>query len=126
VPEHVDRTTVTTPDGNMVSLVIQIGDCNAPATYQSLMNYLFSDFIGRFIDVYLDNIIVYSDTLEEHKTHVKAIIDILNRETLYLSETKLQFLQPELKVLGRIVDDQGIRMDPDKVDTVINWKTPTN
>lgn len=90
------------------------------------MNYLFSDFIGRFMDVYLDDIIIYSDTLEEHKTHVKSIIDVLKRETLYLSENKLQFLQSELKVLGRIVDDQGIRMDPDKVDVVVNWKTPTN
>jgi hypothetical protein len=93
VPEHDHRSAVTMPDGNMVSLVIQQGDCNAPATYQSLMNYLFSDFIGRFMDVYLDDIVIYSETLEEHKQHVKAVIDVLKRETLYLSENKLQFLQ---------------------------------
>jgi hypothetical protein len=126
VPEHVHHSAVTTPDGNMVSLVIRQGDCNAPATYQLLMNYLFSDFIGRFMDVYPDDIVIYSETLEEHKQHVKAVIDVLKRETLYLSENKLQFLQEELKVLGRIVDDRGIQMDPDKVDSVVNWKTPTN
>ena len=81
-PSHVDRTAVTTPDGNMVSLVIQIGDCNAPATYQSLMNHIFSPYIGRFMDVYLDDIIIYSSTLEDHITHVKIIIDILTKETL--------------------------------------------
>lgn len=125
-PDHVDRTTVTTPDGNMVSLVIQIGDCNAPATYQALMNHLFSAFIGRFMDIYLDDIVVYSDSLDEHVSHVKQVIDILAREKLYLSRDKLHFLEKELNLLGRIIDDQGIRMDPHKVDTVINWKVPTN
>jgi len=125
-PDHVDRTAVTTPDGNMVSLVIQIGDCNAPATYQALMNHLFSGFIGRFMDIYLDDIVIYSHTLEDHVKHVKLVIDILAREKLFLSKNKLHFLKSELKVLGRIITDGGIRMDPDKVDTVLNWKTPTN
>jgi hypothetical protein len=56
VLEHVSRSAVTMPDGNMASLVMQMGDCNAPATYQALMNHLFSSFIGRFMDVYLDDI----------------------------------------------------------------------
>lgn len=77
IPEHVERSTVTTPDGNMISLVIQQGDCNAPATYQALMNYLFSSYLGRWMDVYLDDIVVYSDTLEEHVEHVKTVIEIL-------------------------------------------------
>jgi hypothetical protein len=58
----------------MVSFVLQQGDCNAPATYQSLMNYLFSDYNGRFMDVYLDDPILYSETLEEHIKHVKLIL----------------------------------------------------
>lgn len=126
IPEHVDRSVVTTPDGNMVSLVMQQGDCNAPATYQALMNYIFAPFIGKFMDMYLDDIIIYSDTLEEHIQHVKWIIDVLKKESLYLSEKKLHFLLPELKILGRIVDDGGVRMDPHKVDSVIAWKVPTN
>lgn len=77
IPEHVERSAVTTPDGNMISLVIQQGDCNAPATYQALMNYLFSSYLGRWMDVYLDDIVVYSDTLEEHVEHVKTVIEIL-------------------------------------------------
>jgi hypothetical protein len=125
-PKHVERTAVSTPDGNMVSLVLQQRDCNAPATYQSLMNYLFSEFISVFMDVYLDDIIIYSNTLEEHIRHVKKIIDVLKRKTLYLRANKMHLLQPELKVLGRIMDDGGIRIDPDKVDSVLNWKTPTN
>ena len=126
IPEHVPRTTVTTPDGNMVSHVVQQGDCNAPATYQALMNHLFSPYIGRFMDIYLDDIVIYSDTLNEHKEHVKIVLDILERERLYLSGNKIHFLQQNLKLLGRIIDDNGIRMDSDKVDSVLNWKVPTN
>src|SRR5882762_6077604 len=83
IPEHVPRSAVTTPDGNMVSLVAQLGDCNAPATCQTLMNYLFSPYIGRFLDVYVDDIVIYSDTLGEHVKHVKMVFDILREEKLY-------------------------------------------
>ena len=126
VPEHVARTTVTTPDGNMVSQVIQIGDCNAPATHQGLMNFLFSAYIGRFLDIYLDNIVIYSNSLEEHIEHVKIVLDILQKEKLYLSRSKLKFMPPELKLLSRVIDNEGIRMDSAKVDSVLNWKVPTN
>jgi hypothetical protein len=126
IPDHVERSSVTTPDGNMISLVVQQGDCNAPATYQALMNHLFSAYIGRFMDIYLDDIVIYSDTLEDHVRHVKMVLDILRREKLYLSRSKLRFIVLELKLLGRIVDDEGICMDADKVDSVLKWKTPTN
>ena len=125
-PEHIHHTTKTTPDGNMISHVIQQGDYNAPTTYQALMNQLFSPYIGCFMDVYLDNIIIYSDSVREHVKHVKVVIDILTREKLYLSKKKLYFLCPEMKILGHIISDDGIRMDPYKVDSVMAWKTPTN
>jgi len=126
VPEHVERSAVTTPDGNMVSEVLQQGDCNAPATYQVLMNHLFGEHIGNWLDVYLDDIIIYSDSLAEHVSHVKTVLKILEREKLFLSEGKLQFLCKELRILGRVVDDEGIRMDPDKVDRILHWKAPAN
>jgi hypothetical protein len=126
VPEHVPRTAVSTPEGNMISLVLQQGDCNAPATYPSLMNHLLGQYIGIFMHVYLDDIIAYSDTLEDHIKHFKIIIDILEREKLYLSAGKMQLLKSELNVLGRVVGDEEIRRDPHKVDAVLNWKAPTN
>ncbi|KAL4256242.1 hypothetical protein AB1N83_013628, partial [Pleurotus pulmonarius] len=126
VPEHVNRTSVTTPNGNIVSHVLQQGDCNGPATYQALMNHLFSAYIGVWMDVYLDDIYIYSDTLEDHIQHCQTVVDILLREKLYISEKKMKFLVPELNVLGHIVDRDGIRMDPHKVDSILKWKTPTN
>ena len=58
VPGHVSCLMVTTPDGNTVNLVVQQGSCNVPATYQALMNYLCSEYIGVFMDVYLDDIMI--------------------------------------------------------------------
>jgi hypothetical protein len=111
VPKHVHHTAMTTPDGNMLSNVLQQGDCNTPATYQALMNHLFSEFLGKWMDVYLDDIIIYSDTLHKHIKHVKTVLKILDQEKLYLSQKKLQFLCDDVKILGRIVGKDRIRMD---------------
>jgi hypothetical protein len=78
------------------------------------------------MDVYLDDIIIYSNSVKEHIEHVKIVIDILTREKLYLSKKKLYFICPEMKILGQIVSNNGICMDPYKVDSVLSWKTPTN
>jgi RNase H-like domain found in reverse transcriptase/Reverse transcriptase (RNA-dependent DNA polymerase)/gag-polyprotein putative aspartyl protease len=126
-PNDVWKTLFNTPDGTMVSLVMQQGDCNAPATYQTLMNYLFSAYIGVFMDVYLDDIVIYSDTISDHIKHCKIVLNVLRKEKLYLSTPdKLQFFATELRILGHIINDRGIIMDPHKVDEISKWKTPTN
>jgi hypothetical protein len=107
-PQDVWKTVFATPNGNMVSNVLQIGDINALATHQSSMNHIFSEHIGRFMDVYLDNIVIYSNTLKEHIEHVKIVLDILKKEKFYLSEGKLEFISNHVKILGRIVDNNGI------------------
>jgi len=90
------------------------------------MNYIFGEYLGKWMDVYLDDIILYSDSLEEHIENVKTMLKILEREKLYLSKHKIQFLVDEVKILGQIVGSNGICMDPVKVDCVLNWKVPTN
>lgn len=126
VPEHVPRTIFNTPDGTMVSEVMQLGDCNSGATYQVLMNHIFQPYLGDWMDIYLDDLVIYSDSVEDHIRHLKTVIDILRREQFYLSEHKMQLFQSELKILGHIVDDNGIRMDPHKVDSIRNWKVPNS
>lgn len=79
------KTLFATPEGTMVSHVMQIGDCNASATYQAVMNYVFADYIGNFMDVYLDDIVIYSDTPEDHIEHVKKVINHLKEHKFYLS-----------------------------------------
>jgi len=90
------------------------------------MNHTFREYIGIFMDVYLDDIIIYLDTLEEHVKHIKIVLEILAREKLYLSEKKLRFLCTEVKILGWIMADDSIHMDPGKVDSILKWKVPTN
>jgi Reverse transcriptase (RNA-dependent DNA polymerase) len=70
-PDDVWKMLFNTPDGTMVSHVMQQGDCNAPTTYQTLMNHLFSAYIGVFMEVYLDNIVIYSDTIADHLKHCR-------------------------------------------------------
>lgn len=126
IPEHVRRTLFTTPDGTMESLVLQQGDCNGPATYQTLMNYIFSMHIGVFMDVYLDDIVIYSNSISEHVQHVRSVFDILRKQRLFLAADKMFFFVPELKILGHVINENGIQMDPHKVDHIGKWKTPTN
>ncbi len=125
IPEHVRHNLVTTPSGNMQSNIMLQGDCNAPATCQAQMNHMFGPYIGVFLDVYLDDIIVYSDTLEEHLEHSKLVFEILEKERFYLSKKKCHFLPPEVTILGHVVDRDGIRMNSEKVDDILKWKTPT-
>lgn len=75
---------------------------------------------------YLDNIMIYSNDLEGHVKHVKSVLDILIREKLYLSRSKLHFIASKLKILGCVTDNKGIQMDAENVDSVLNWKVPTN
>ncbi len=83
---------VSTSDGNMLSLVMQQEDCNAPTMFQAIISY--------FIDIYLNDIIMYSNSLEDHLKHIKLIIDILKKEQFYLGKSKVYFLAKELKVLN--------------------------
>ncbi len=90
------------------------------------MNHMFGLYISIFLDVYLDDIIVYSDTLEEHLEHSKLVFEILKKERFYLSKKKCHFLPPEVMILGHVVDHDGIRIDSEKVNNVLKWKTPTS
>ena len=87
---------------------MQQGNCNAGATYQTLMNHIFASYIGVFMYVYLDDVIIFSDLIEDHLKHVKTVFDILCKKRLFLSPNKMQFFAEELKILGHVVDDKGI------------------
>ncbi|QRW23678.1 Pol polyprotein/retrotransposon [Rhizoctonia solani] len=124
-PKDVPHTLFVTPNGTMVSEVMQQGNTNASATYQSLMNILLEKGRGKYWDVFLDNIVVYTNSIEEHISRMNELFEILRRKKLYLSNGKIQFLVRELNILGHVIDEKGIQMDPDKIDNVLKWKTPT-
>ena len=87
---------------------MQQGDCNAGAMYQTLMNHIFASYIGVFMYVYLDDVIIFSDSVEDYMKHIKTIFDVLWKERLFLSPNKMQFFAEELKILGHVVNDNGI------------------
>ena len=89
IPEHVNRSIFNTLDRTIVSEVMQLGDCNSRATYQALMNHIFQPYLGDWIDIYLDNLVIYSDTIKDHMRHLRTVIDILCKEKFYLSKHKM-------------------------------------
>ena len=88
-PNDVWKTVFATIYGTFVSHTMQQGDCNAPTTFQWLMTAIFQDYIRRFVHVYLDDIFIFSDSIEEHKKHLGLIVDRLRKAQLYLEESKL-------------------------------------
>lgn len=124
--EHEDiwKTAFSTPFGTFTSLVMQQGDCNAPATFQRLMTTLFRDFIGRFVHVYLDDIFVFSDSIEDHEKHLKLVFDKLREAKLYMSKAKCDLYSERMDCLGHIVDDKGLHADADKMSRIREWRTP--
>jgi len=125
-PSDVWKTAFATVYGTFVSHTMQQGDCNAPATFQRLMTIIFREFIGRFVHVYLDDIFVYSDSIEEHEKHLELVFNKLRKAQLYLEESKLDLYSKKMNCLGHVIDDLGIHADADKMARVREWQTPRN
>ncbi len=125
-PEDVWKTSFATIAGTYVSNVVQQGDCNAPATFQRLMTAIFRDVIGKFVHVYLDDIFIFSDSVEDHEDHLKVVFERLKNSELFLKWSKCNLYAKELECLGHIIDDRGIHPDTDKLQRIRDWRTPRN
>jgi hypothetical protein len=122
----VAKTAFRTPFGSYEFLVLPFGLTNAPATFQRMMNSVFHDFIkSGFVIVYLDDLLVFSKTQEEHLAHVRKVLERLREHKLYAKLVKCHFMASELKYLGHVVGRDGIKPDPDKVQVIKDWPTPT-
>ena len=124
VLEDIQKTGFSTPYGTFLSYVMQQGDCNAPATFQRLMTTIFRDYIGRFVHVYLDDIFVYSDSIQDHQKHLKLVFNTLREQKLYLSKSKCDIYSKRMDCLGHIIDDKGLHADADKMRRIREWPTP--
>ena len=87
-PDEVWKMVFATILGTMFSQVMQIGDCNAPATFQHLMTHIFCHQLGKYVHVYLDNVFIFSKTLEDHERHLRTVFEILKGTSLFLSRKK--------------------------------------
>ena len=118
------NTAFSTIIGTYLSHVVQQGDCNAPATFQWLMTQIFQKFIGKFVYIYLDDIFIFSYSIEEHESHLQQVFDTLRAQSLYLSTSKVDIYSRNMDCLGHWIDDQGLHADSDKMKSVHNWPRP--
>ena len=98
------KTTFASPFGTFISHVMQQGDCNAPAKFQRLMTWIFRDHLGLFVQVYLDDIFIFSDTIREHEEHLQIVFSILRKHRLYINQSKLDLYLSDMDCLGPILN----------------------
>lgn len=121
---HEWKTAFTTRYGQFECLVMPFGLCNAPGTFQSYVNDSVREFLDDFVSAYIDDLLIFSDTLEEHKVHVASVLEKMAKAGLQLDIDKCEFHVQETKYLGLIIGKDGIRMDPEKVRAIQEWQTP--
>lgn len=124
--EDIPKTAFRTRYGHFEWRVMPFGLTNAPATFQALMNDVLRPFLDNFVIVYLDDILIFSKTPDDHLVHVNKVLSALQKARLYAGLGKCAFAMKEVTFLGHIVNAEGIKVDPKKVEAVHEWPTPRN
>ncbi len=118
------KTAFSTTNGHYEYLVMPFGLVNSPSVFQAFINDVFRDMLGQWAIVYMDDILVYSDTLDSHVQHVRAVLKRLIDHQLYAKIEKCEFHQSLTSFLGYIISADGVAMDEKKINSVLNWPTP--
>jgi hypothetical protein len=116
----IPKTTFTTRYGLYEYIVMSFGLTNAPAYFMYLMNKVFMEFLDKFVVVFIDDILVYSKTVEEHAEHLRLVLQKLRENKLYAKRSKCEFWLKEVSFVGHVVSNGGISVDPSKVKDVLN------
>jgi hypothetical protein len=118
------KTAFRTRYGLFECLVMPFGLTNAPATFQRMINHVLRAYIDDFVIVYLDDILIFSKTLEEHEEHVHKVLQTLQDANLLVELEKCSFHVQEVKFLGHLISPGQVRMDPDKLKAIRDWEFP--
>lgn len=124
--DDVSKTAFTTPMGLYEYVVLPFGLSNAPSTFQAVINSVIGPGLHNCCLVYLDDIVVFSKSADEHLQHLHAVLSKLQAAHLYAKLSKCKFTLTSIKFLGHVVDGQGITPDPDKTRIVQDWPVPRN
>ena len=120
------KTAFRTRFGHFEYLVMPFGLCNAPATFQHFVNDIFKDYLDLFVVVYLDDILIFSPSIDRHREHVKNVLKRLRIHGLYAKPEKCEFERRSIQFLGLIISVNGIEMDPQKVTAILDWPAPVD
>jgi hypothetical protein len=123
-PSDLPKTTFITKYGLYEFTVMSFGLTNAPTYFMYLMNSGFMDYLDKFVVVFIDDILVYSQNEQEHEEHLRKVLQRLRDCQLYAKLSKCEFWINEVLFLGHIIKREGLAVDPKKVTTILDWKTP--
>ena len=100
------------------------GLTNAPAVFMDLMNRVFKPYLDQFVVVFIDDILIFSRSSEDHDKHLQIILKILKEKELYAKLSKCEFWLDEVAFLGHVVSTEGVKVDPSKIQAVVEWRPP--
>nr|GEY52646.1 putative reverse transcriptase domain-containing protein [Tanacetum cinerariifolium] len=126
--EDIPKTAFRTRYGHYEFQVMSFGLTNAQAIFMDLMNRVCKPYLDKFVIVFIDDILIYLKNEQEHREHLKLILELLKREKLYAKFSKCEFWIPKVQFLGHVIDSRGIYVDPSKIESIKDWaspKTPT-
>ncbi|PLW37026.1 hypothetical protein PCASD_16356 [Puccinia coronata f. sp. avenae] len=122
----IPLTAVKTPWGLHEWVVMPMGLTNAPATHQARLEEALGELINNICVVYLDDIVVFSDSITSHEQHIRRVLERLRRANLYCSPKKTQLFRTTVKFLGHWISPDGVRADDEKIAQVLDWPSPTS
>ena len=123
--EDIQKTAFRTRYGHYEFLVMPFGLTNAPAAFMDLMNRVFKDYLDRCVIVFIDDILIYSHSLEEHAEHLRIVLNILKQKQLYAKFKKCEFWLEKVAFLSHVISKDGISVYLGKVEAVSCWPRPT-
>ncbi|XP_073030793.1 uncharacterized protein [Primulina eburnea] len=123
-PEDVPKTAFRTRYGHYEFTVMPFGLANDPAAFMDLMNRVFKPFLDKFMVVFIDDILVYSPSEEDHKEHLQLTLQMLREKELYAKFKKCEFWLKSVTFLGHNISKEGVSVDPKKVETITDWPRP--
>ncbi|XP_050217496.1 uncharacterized protein LOC126668333 [Mercurialis annua] len=120
--DDIEKTAFQTRYGHYEFFVMSFGLTNAPTAFMDIMNRIFKPFLDQFVIVFIDDILIYSRTEEEHAQHLQIVLQTLREHQLHAKFSKCEFRLTDVAFLGHVVSQSGIKFDPNKIEAVIEWK----